>query len=187
MSIAFNQKLASTQDDPTIPFLKGLFSKKRQVSISWWGEKMVSFSKDQEAVPIKTLAEKYLQAVRLEQISSFTLNQRYDAAYLLREIMLLYEASNKELEKTRAYKYLVPSLECRLYWGWEDVEARMRGRITTDNLLAFSAETCLKLWPHDSRANSWKQQIAEKSTRKITVTPKMLAQVMGRKGSKVFY
>ena len=130
---------------------------------------MVRFAEHDEAVPINTLAAKYLQMISELKISSATLEKRLDYYFLWRSIAFLYERSDKELEKTWAYKHLFLTLDYKLYWGWHDVEVRIRGRSFStkmDNLLAFTAETCLELWPDHPEAKDWK--IAQKKNNRHT-------------------
>ncbi len=114
MCITLSEKLASIQNDQTVAQLK-LMLPHAEIFISSWGQRMVRIAGYKEAVTIDTLANKYLQADPFQNHSLATLKDINDCRPLWGKFQTLYKKSDKELEKTCIYKFLIPALEYRYH------------------------------------------------------------------------
>lgn len=85
------------------------------VSISWWGQRLVSVDGYEGSVEINELALKYLGSAPFRRMSESSLNDRLTCENLWGRVQQLYTDSHTALSRTLMYKYLVPMREFRPY------------------------------------------------------------------------
>lgn len=149
-----NAKLTSLTRENTAQELNVMFQSTHQISISWWGERLVSIEGYNGVVTINELASKYLKSDSLRADQDLSLKDRLDSRNLWETIEQIYKESDTELNSTWIYKYLVPLLEfrigCRCCSG--DPRAKIETNITggKENLLAFTFDRYNELWGEPS-------------------------------------
>lgn len=129
------------------------------VSISWWGERLVTVDGYEGSVTINELSRTFLRANPLRNESP-SLKGRIDYYNLWTRMQGLYNQSDAKLKRMCAYKFLVPLSEfrpyCRACAGdpmarigeWDD-----HGR---DALFEFSPQEYKTMWPESQpNGKSW--------------------------------
>jgi len=153
-------KLNSLSHFETVNQLKDML-KNAHVSISWWGQRLVSIDGFEGSVEINQLAAKYLRAEPFDRNTKASLKDRLECNSLWKDVKELYTKSNDELEKTYLYRFLTPLKElrpwCRACAGdplaiineWEFGSKK-------ESLFTFTPEEFKKMWPDtEPNGKSW--------------------------------
>ena len=130
-----------------------------RVSISWWGERLVTVDGYEETITINELAKKFLTGHPL-RADAPSLKDRMNYYNLWTRVQGLYTQSDQKLKKMCAYRILVPLSEfrpwCRACAG--DPMARIgewdgSGK---DDIFEFSPVEYKTLWPQsEPNGKSW--------------------------------
>ncbi len=151
-----HDKLMSMPAEQVVAELDQMLERTR-VSISWWGQRLVTVDGYEETVTINELAEKFLST---HPFSTISLKDRMNYYNLWTRVQGLYTKSDQKLRKMCAYRILVPLSEfrpwCRACMG--DPMARIgewdgSGK---EDIFEFSPEEYATLWPQSEPSNkSW--------------------------------
>lgn len=109
-----DEKISYLKPDNAVQELTNLLDNSENVktTISWWGQRLVSLDKFDGFATIDQVARKYLKASAFDiDNTERSLEDRLQADNLWEKVENLYTESDKELAKTRFYKYLVPLIE----------------------------------------------------------------------------
>ena len=99
MSISLKNKLMSIPNNQIVAELNRMLEENSRVRISWWGKRLVSIDGYPGEVKIDTLREKFFSATPSSFVDHFILGIR---------IAELYEESDRKLNNTCFYRFLVP-------------------------------------------------------------------------------
>lgn len=153
-----HDKLISIPDGQEVAALNELLDKAR-VSISWWGERLVTVDGFEESVTINELAKKFLSAHPL-RADAPSLKDRLDYYALWGRVQALYTQSDEKLGKTWIYRFFVPLSEfrpyCRACAG--DLMARIGewDGYGKENVFEFSRNDFQARWPDvEPKSKSW--------------------------------
>ncbi len=109
-----SEKLDSLTKENTVDELSIMLSF-AQVSISWWGQRLVTVDGYEGSVAVDELASKYLKAEPFQSGTKASLVDRLACESLWDRVKQLYTKSDKDLAGTRVYGYLVPIREFPLF------------------------------------------------------------------------
>ena len=155
-----HQKLALLSSENTVSELNQMLKQSR-VSVSWYGQRLVSVDGYEGSVEINELSLKYLRADPFKRDTESTLHDRLTCASLWERVQQLYADSDAVLTNTWVYKYLVPMKEFRPYCracagdpmaiiGEWEVGSRK------NSLFEFTPDEFKKLWPKAKpQGKSW--------------------------------
>jgi hypothetical protein len=180
-----SDKLTSISRNDMVAELGEMLNHAR-VSISWYGQRVVSVDGYEGSVEVNELALKYLKANAFQRDGDPSIKERLDCYALWGRVQKLYIDSNDELNKTWVFKYLTPMKEfrpyCRACAGdpmaiigeWEFGAKK-------DSLLEFTPEEFKKMWPEvEPQGQSWIMGGGERSE-KWTATKEMVESVFAQK------
>ena len=158
------EKLKSLTKKNTAQELNVMFQSTCNVSISWWGERLVSIDGYDGAVTINELASKYLKVGLVKEDQDIPLQDRLKYEYLWGKIEQFHIESDTILNSTWIYKYLVAWIEFKPFnFGCRGDRAGLiqycpgcshtpQGLIRSnchqrrDELFAFTFDEYKKLW-----------------------------------------
>lgn len=108
-----NEKISNLTEDNAVQELTKLLDKNEniKVTISWWGQRLVSIEGYEGHVTINQLARKYLTATTFDIFNNRDCEKRLKCDTLWTKVEKLYTDSDKVLSKTWIYKYFVPLIE----------------------------------------------------------------------------
>ena len=175
-------KLQSLSSENTVSELSQMLDH-AHVSISNWGERLVSIDGYEGSVEINELALKYLRAAPFQRDTESSLQERLTCASLWGRVQQLYTDSNAELANTSLYKYLVPMKEfrpyCRACAGDPmAIIGEWELGATKDSVFRFKPEEFKRIWPDvEPNGKSWVMGGGESSER-WTATKEMVESAL---------
>lgn len=151
-----SEKINSIPSDYPISELNQILEKKVQVSISWFGKRVVSIEGFEGTVTIDSIGKKYLNSSFSQKnrgwnkdIDTASLKERLGYYDLWGRVEKLYSDGDAVLGKTWIYKYLVWMLEfspyCRHCAG--DPAAIIGMGLDREKAFEFSKEKFYEYWP----------------------------------------
>lgn len=119
-----------------------------KISISWFGQRIITVNGYEGSATIDQLATKYLDATRGFYISNPSFQERLSCKHLWGRIKMLYDQSDDILNKTWAYKFFVWILEFRPFGLFSE---RPRSRIISSkdakDIFRFPLDKFKEYWP----------------------------------------
>lgn len=103
--------LKSTPDSELVPVINHMLDR-AQVSLSWWGKRLVRVEGYEGTVTIDNFVKEFLRATPLKRQDSPSLQDRMHCYTLWDRVQGLYDQSDEQLKKTCLYRILVPLFEC---------------------------------------------------------------------------
>lgn len=154
-----SEKLNSLASGETVSGLNEMLRSPYQLSVSWFGQRLVSFNGYEGSVEINTLALKYLKAKPFVRSENPTLQERLECYALWDKVQKLYTESLNNI--STLYANIVWAREfrpyCRACAG--DPQAIMgewEFGAHKDSLFEFSVEEYKSLWPNsEPQGKSW--------------------------------
>ncbi len=147
-------KLASISSQDTIVELHKMLNH-AQVSVNWYGQRMVKVEGLQNSVEINDIAKKFLDAELFKKDGTI-LQERLEGYMLWGRIQRLYIESDLELSKTNFYKYLTPIKEVRPYCrscAGDPMAIIGEWEGNPNPLLGFTPEEFKSVWPNTQPDN----------------------------------
>lgn len=181
--MSLGEKLAAISSKETVAQV-GEMLNHAHVSISWYGQRMVTVDGYEGCVEINELAKKYLEANAFQRDGNPSLKERLECYALWERVQKLYADSNEELKKTRLFKYLTPMKEFRPYCRGcaRDPMAIISEWDLCSNkdvIFAFTPEDFKRIWPEaDPQSRSWMIG-GGKASERWTATKEMVEEAAG--------
>jgi hypothetical protein len=152
--MSLSEKLASISKDQTVAEL-GVMLEDASVSISWYGERLVSVKGLQGSVGINDLVAKYLNAAPKSSDGIHNLKARLDFYNLWTKVKRLCRDTSS-LDNTYVYRFLVPTKEfihrIRYTTARDYMTSRLKGSLfpaKNEWCFAFLPNDFKQLWPDE--------------------------------------